>query len=314
MRSGSSEQRTMSYPLMDALYSAFFRMTLDEVAWLEVKRHGYTLDMLTRAQILSIIYCNHAGRKSFDSGLGFSLGTLPVFSLRSKRGSGGFDDLVLDGDDITLLSHSIGQLSDNELSIILEMMPEDEPRPGPKMSPLMTKGNSGGSRVKFSTSESDLVDLLSKERGPFDLEAGLLGGLSKGKSTSSSSARKTGTTTTKKKNRESTEADTIALHKHIVNKDRSAMTNLIKSTNFDLDMCLPVKGVTALSLSIYLQSPEMTKEVLNFLSAMGQIRRAINMTSTDNAGRRETPIITAARTGQVRKNLVASCLTTYTSS
>ncbi len=49
----------MTYPLMDALESAVFRMSLDELSQVEVRRHGRTADLLSRAEILRRIYCPH---------------------------------------------------------------------------------------------------------------------------------------------------------------------------------------------------------------------------------------------------------------
>ncbi|XP_059087417.1 uncharacterized protein LOC131883842 [Tigriopus californicus] len=89
----------------------------------------------------------------------------------------------------------------------------------------------------------------------------------------------------------------ISLHRVINSKDRHSLAQMVK-TVADLDLTLPLRGVTALSLSLFIRQPAITKDLLTYLHRLGQLSRAINMTSVDNTHRRETPLITAARTGQ----------------
>lgn len=89
----------------------------------------------------------------------------------------------------------------------------------------------------------------------------------------------------------------ISLHRVINSKDRHSLAQMVR-TVADLDLTLPLRGVTALSLSLFIRQPAITKDLLTHLHRLGQLSRAINMTSVDNTHRRETPLITAARTGQ----------------
>ena len=88
----------------------------------------------------------------------------------------------------------------------------------------------------------------------------------------------------------------ISLHRLITSKDRPGLTNLIRTAK-EIDITLPLRGVTALSLTLYLKLPDMTRDVLTLAHKLGQSWRALNLSSTDNAGRRETPLTTAARMG-----------------
>ena len=49
----------MTYPLIDTLYSAIFRMSLEDLTVFEIRRHGCTADLLTRSELLRRIYCPH---------------------------------------------------------------------------------------------------------------------------------------------------------------------------------------------------------------------------------------------------------------
>ena len=89
----------------------------------------------------------------------------------------------------------------------------------------------------------------------------------------------------------------ISLQRIITSRDKMSLNHLVK--NSDIDLSLPLKGVTPLSLSLYLRYSDMTRELLSIMEKLGQIARAVNVTSTDNSGRRETPVVTAARMGQI---------------
>lgn len=90
----------------------------------------------------------------------------------------------------------------------------------------------------------------------------------------------------------------ISLHRLVASKDRLALTNYVNG-NPEIDLSLPLREVTAISLSLYLQATDITRDLLNHMERLGQVSRAINVTSVDNAQRRETPLITASRTGQI---------------
>ncbi len=60
----------------------------------------------------------------------------------------------------------------------------------------------------------------------------------------------------------------IALHRAITHKDKTALGFLARQ---GIDMTLPLRGVTALSLSLYLKHSEMTVELLTWLKKTRQI-------------------------------------------
>ena len=66
-----------------------------------------------------------------------------------------------------------------------------------------------------------------------------------------------------------------------------------------LDLGLPLRGQTALYLAVTLHRSDVTREILREMMKQKNIKRNINMFSVDNASRRETALICAARTGQV---------------
>merc|ERR550517_1404650 len=66
-----------------------------------------------------------------------------------------------------------------------------------------------------------------------------------------------------------------------------------------LDLGLPLRGQTALALAISLGKAEMVRELLREMMKQKSVMRNINAYSVDNASRRETPLITASRTGQL---------------
>ena len=68
--------------------------------------------------------------------------------------------------------------------------------------------------------------------------------------------------------------------------------------SISLDLTFPLRGVTALSLALYLRYGDVARDLLAHLGRLRQLARAINLSSVDGAGRREVPIVTAARTGQ----------------
>ena len=96
---------------------------------------------------------------------------------------------------------------------------------------------------------------------------------------------------------ETVQRQLITLHRIVTTKDKLSLTQLVKNTP-NIDMTLPMRGVTALSLALFMRHAEITRELLGHMERLNQLSRALNVTSVDNAGRRETPLITAARTGQ----------------
>ena len=66
-----------------------------------------------------------------------------------------------------------------------------------------------------------------------------------------------------------------------------------------LDLGLPLRGQTALYLAVTLHRSDVSREILREMMKQKNIKRNINMFSVDNASRRETALICAARTGQV---------------
>jgi hypothetical protein len=112
----------------------------------------------------------------------------------------------------------------------------------------------------------------------------------------------------------------IALHRAVTHKDKNLLNQLVRQ---EVEMTLPLRGVTALSLSLYLRHTEMTTDLLTALRRNRQLgtifynilmiqeprvfvtvgflnlARAIDLPSVDNASRREPPLITASRMGQL---------------
>ena len=66
-----------------------------------------------------------------------------------------------------------------------------------------------------------------------------------------------------------------------------------------LDLGLPLRGQTGLYLAVSLHRSDVARELLREMMKQKNIKRNINMFSVDNASRRETALICAARTGQV---------------
>ena len=131
----------------------------------------------------------------------------------------------------------------------------------------------------------------------------------------------------------------MALHRAVNQKDRILLSQLERS---GIDMTLPLKGVTALSLTLYHKYKEMFVAVLDALKRTKQtgmsilfytpfvslryikidliltkyykmkcysIGRAVNVRSVDKASRREPPIVTAARMGLTNcVSLLLTCL------
>ena len=62
----------------------------------------------------------------------------------------------------------------------------------------------------------------------------------------------------------------MSLHRAVNQKDRILLSQL---TQAGIDMTLPLKGVTALSLSLYLKYKEMTVEILEALKQTRQISK-----------------------------------------
>ncbi len=110
----------------------------------------------------------------------------------------------------------------------------------------------------------------------------------------------------------------ISVHRLVTNRDRFALSQLSKNCPPDLDFSLPLRGVTALSLSVYLRAPDITKELLLIMDRMGQLSRGLNVTSVDSSApsttsgsneqqksddsnfpHRETALVAACRTGQL---------------
>ncbi len=57
----------------------------------------------------------------------------------------------------------------------------------------------------------------------------------------------------------------ITVHRMVTNRDKMALAHLVKNSA-ELDLTLPLRGVTALSLSLYLRHGDMTRELLSHLS------------------------------------------------
>nr|XP_040569234.1 uncharacterized protein LOC121118710 isoform X1 [Lepeophtheirus salmonis] len=87
-----------------------------------------------------------------------------------------------------------------------------------------------------------------------------------------------------------------ALHWAITNHDKTLLTHLF---DHNVDFTPHLRGVTGLSLGVYLHNQDMVLEILTCMSKSRQLTRGINVLSTDNACRKESPLITAARTGQL---------------
>ena len=60
----------------------------------------------------------------------------------------------------------------------------------------------------------------------------------------------------------------IGLHRAVTHKDKNLLNQLVRQ---GMDMTLPLRGVTALSLSLYLRHLEMTVELLSALRRTRQI-------------------------------------------
>ena len=64
----------------------------------------------------------------------------------------------------------------------------------------------------------------------------------------------------------------MSLHRAVNQKDRILLSQLSQAS---VDMTLPLKGVTALSLTLYLKYKEMTIAVLEALKQANQISKLI---------------------------------------
>lgn len=60
----------------------------------------------------------------------------------------------------------------------------------------------------------------------------------------------------------------IGLHRAVTHKDKSLLNQLVKAGT---EMSLPLRGVTALSLSLYLKHTDMTSELLAALRKTKQL-------------------------------------------
>lgn len=60
----------------------------------------------------------------------------------------------------------------------------------------------------------------------------------------------------------------IGLHRAVTHKDKNLLNQLVRQ---GMDMTLPLRGVTALSLSLYLRHLEMTVELLSALRRTRQL-------------------------------------------
>jgi hypothetical protein len=63
----------------------------------------------------------------------------------------------------------------------------------------------------------------------------------------------------------------ISLHRAVSHRDKAFLRQLIRRCDNKLDMSLPLRGVTALSLSIYLKHHDMTSELLGLMQQTRQI-------------------------------------------
>ena len=62
----------------------------------------------------------------------------------------------------------------------------------------------------------------------------------------------------------------MALHRAVTQRDKHFLSQLVKA---GIDLSLPLRGVTALSLSLYLKNKDMTAELLEQLKQTKQIGR-----------------------------------------
>ena len=86
------------------------------------------------------------------------------------------------------------------------------------------------------------------------------------------------------------------LHLGVANSQLSSIRHLAAA---GLDLGLPFRGETALYLAVTLAKTDMVKELLREMMKKKMVARNINMFSVDNASRRETALICAARMGQL---------------
>ena len=63
----------------------------------------------------------------------------------------------------------------------------------------------------------------------------------------------------------------ISLHRAVSHRDKQFLRQLVRRCDNKLDMSLPLRGVTALSLSIYLKHPDMASELLGIMKQNRQI-------------------------------------------
>ena len=69
----------------------------------------------------------------------------------------------------------------------------------------------------------------------------------------------------------------ISLHRAVSHRDKSFLRQLMRRCDHKLDMSLPLRGVTALSLSVYLKHNDMTAELLSIMKQTRQIGKSDNL-------------------------------------
>ena len=79
----------------------------------------------------------------------------------------------------------------------------------------------------------------------------------------------------------------------------SNLSSIKQLATTGLDLGLPFRGQTAIYLAVTLAKADMVKELLREMMKLKMVARNINMFSVDNASRRETALICAARMGQL---------------
>ena len=79
----------------------------------------------------------------------------------------------------------------------------------------------------------------------------------------------------------------------------SNLSSIRQLAGTGLDLGLPFRGQTAIYLAVTLAKADMVKELLREMMKLKMVARNINMFSVDNASRRETALICAARMGQL---------------
>ena len=67
----------------------------------------------------------------------------------------------------------------------------------------------------------------------------------------------------------------ISLHRAVSHRDKAFLRQLMRRCENKLDMSAPLRGVTALSLSVYLKHNDMTSELLSIMKQTRQIGKEI---------------------------------------